>query len=380
MFKLLTFDNFPDFKCIGSDCPYTCCQGWSIGIDEDSYNYYSNLEGSFGDKLRSNIHKIDGNPYFKMDSNLRCPFLNENSLCNIYINIGEDKMCHTCKVYPRAQFLYGDIVFKFLTISCPEAARFILSKQKKLEFNVSDLPDYPVSLPDNIDWNKFNTILNAFIMNSEIIQNRDYPLSERIRIFLLFNNMLTDTDEKQSVFNFFSSPDNYKAALASLSSITPCNIKYILTYINNLVTHTKLFTHNKELFDLSSKLGEYIKSGDYTDFINSLYYVTSNEHEIQFENIFLYNIFVYYTVTAYKNTEYYSAIKIISIYLIYHYTAAIFYCFNKTLSLDDMCTITHIVSKTIEHSKGSYEDDQFFTKFLNDDFNSLGKIIGLLIS
>ena len=33
------------FKCIGSECVDTCCAGWDINIDEDTYKKYSNCTG-----------------------------------------------------------------------------------------------------------------------------------------------------------------------------------------------------------------------------------------------------------------------------------------------------------------------------------------------
>ena len=37
--------------------------------------------------------------------------MNEDSLCDIYINLGADHLCDTCKVYPRQNWVYGDLTF-----------------------------------------------------------------------------------------------------------------------------------------------------------------------------------------------------------------------------------------------------------------------------
>jgi lysine-N-methylase len=39
----------------------------------------------------------------------RCPFLNDESLCDVHINFGAEHMCTTCKVYLRKNWAYGDI-------------------------------------------------------------------------------------------------------------------------------------------------------------------------------------------------------------------------------------------------------------------------------
>ena len=35
---------YDKFSCIGSDCPETCCQGWKISIDKDTFNKYQKLD------------------------------------------------------------------------------------------------------------------------------------------------------------------------------------------------------------------------------------------------------------------------------------------------------------------------------------------------
>ncbi len=39
------------FICIGAECEDTCCKGWKIGIDKDSYRAYRREKGAFGYRL-----------------------------------------------------------------------------------------------------------------------------------------------------------------------------------------------------------------------------------------------------------------------------------------------------------------------------------------
>ena len=34
---IIALDYFDRFKCIGGDCPRTCCNGWKVIIDNDTY-------------------------------------------------------------------------------------------------------------------------------------------------------------------------------------------------------------------------------------------------------------------------------------------------------------------------------------------------------
>ncbi|MBQ8904241.1 MAG: flagellin lysine-N-methylase, partial [Oscillospiraceae bacterium] len=81
-----------DFRCSAGECSDSCCIGWEIDIDDKTAGYYMDVKGEFGEKLRNNIQK--GSPCSFILQNERCPFLNENNLCEIILNIGEDKLCH----------------------------------------------------------------------------------------------------------------------------------------------------------------------------------------------------------------------------------------------------------------------------------------------
>ena len=48
-------DYFSEFSCIAGDCKDSCCLGWEIDIDEDSYEYYQTLPGEVGERLRKGI-------------------------------------------------------------------------------------------------------------------------------------------------------------------------------------------------------------------------------------------------------------------------------------------------------------------------------------
>lgn len=45
-------EYYEKFSCIASRCKDSCCAGWEIDIDEDSYAYYNSVEGKFGKRLK----------------------------------------------------------------------------------------------------------------------------------------------------------------------------------------------------------------------------------------------------------------------------------------------------------------------------------------
>jgi lysine-N-methylase len=57
----------------------------------------------------------------------RCPMWRQDGLCRIQAELGEEALCKTCREFPRLTHDYGDFVEMGLELSCPEAARIILS-------------------------------------------------------------------------------------------------------------------------------------------------------------------------------------------------------------------------------------------------------------
>ena len=85
---------FNEFACIGGACEDNCCIGWEVDIDDKSLEVYNSVGGEFGDRLRRYMSNENS---FTLKNN-RCPFLNDKNLCDIFINIGEDKLCTVCTV------------------------------------------------------------------------------------------------------------------------------------------------------------------------------------------------------------------------------------------------------------------------------------------
>lgn len=116
---------YSSFSCSASACPDTCCQGWGISIDRDTYGRYMAMGGLMGAKLRSHIdHRTRR---FLLNREGRCVFLDRHGLCGICVDLGEDMMCRTCRIYPRHEESYGDLAEVSLSLSCPTAAELILN-------------------------------------------------------------------------------------------------------------------------------------------------------------------------------------------------------------------------------------------------------------
>ena len=124
--KLFKPDYFDRFHCIAGDCPDSCCKEWGVQVDETAAAMYRSLSGDLGDRLREALCDEDGETVMTIVDG-RCPMWRQDGLCRIQAELGEEALCKTCREFPRLTHDYGDFVELGLELSCPEAARFILS-------------------------------------------------------------------------------------------------------------------------------------------------------------------------------------------------------------------------------------------------------------
>ena len=59
-------DFFDSFVCSGSACQNTCCSGWDIALDKETYDFYEASHGAFSKYVKKNIGQTDGNYFIKM--------------------------------------------------------------------------------------------------------------------------------------------------------------------------------------------------------------------------------------------------------------------------------------------------------------------------
>lgn len=128
---------FGQFSCIIRDCPNTCCRGWRVAFDEETYRRYLTETGINGIRLRSSIKKIDEEVCFRT-SLKQCTFYEKEGTCNLQRTLGTDYMPFVCRMYPRFRQHYGPFAEETLFLSCPEVARLFLAHLDDLVFVKSE--------------------------------------------------------------------------------------------------------------------------------------------------------------------------------------------------------------------------------------------------
>lgn len=124
--KIIKPSYYDTFRCIAGECPDSCCHQWQVQVDEEAAAFYRGLEGPLGDALRGCM--VDTESGTEMENvNDRCPMWRADGLCRIQAELGEAALCHVCREFPRLRQDYGDFVELGLEMSCPEAARIMLT-------------------------------------------------------------------------------------------------------------------------------------------------------------------------------------------------------------------------------------------------------------
>ena len=145
---------YPDFACIGKACKDSCCRDWLIDIDFETAEKYQRMGGALGEKLRRKLHKKDGEFYFAVEKDGRCPFLQEDGLCEIQSERGEEELSKVCDAYPRRESMVYPYMQLDLHLSCEEAAKAILSW--KGELIREEVEDERISEEEDIPENGFD--------------------------------------------------------------------------------------------------------------------------------------------------------------------------------------------------------------------------------
>lgn len=175
-------DYYKEFSCIADKCPDTCCAGWEIVVDEASLEKYSNLDGGYAQKIRSLIAVDEDGDSIFTPCKSRCPFLLDSGLCEMYIELGHDFLCRTCRQFPRHITYFGARTETGISLSCPEAARIIMKDSDPITFSTEEV--HAEIMPTAIDPTLYFTLVETRKTAINILQNRKFSIEKRITAFL----------------------------------------------------------------------------------------------------------------------------------------------------------------------------------------------------
>lgn len=171
---------YRDFRCIADQCPDSCCKEWAVDVDAEAAAYYRALPGALGDRLRAVMEDTEDGAAMVLE-NGRCPMWRNDGLCRIQAELGHDALCQTCRDFPRLRHDYGDFVELGLELSCPEAARLILSGHGQTvchETAKTGAADYDAGV--------MSTLLSSRNCVRELLTDSAYAPNQLLAILLLY--------------------------------------------------------------------------------------------------------------------------------------------------------------------------------------------------
>ena len=128
------------FQCKANQCHHTCCQKWTIDVDEETAKLYQTLPTPLGEDLRKFMTVDDEGNYFMFsDKQPTCPLLREDGLCRVVLELGEDSLCDTCHMHPRFYKYIEDLELCGVGLSCEESVEKLLATEgDQLLFTIED--------------------------------------------------------------------------------------------------------------------------------------------------------------------------------------------------------------------------------------------------
>ena len=205
--KIVKPTFYKNFKCIAGDCPDSCCQGWEVDADSDSLEYYKTLDNSLEIKKRidSVLSKDEfDNTIFTLAPKKRCPFLNDENLCDMHIAIGGEHTPYTCRTFPRFIYDFGATREIGISFSCPVASDMMYNTES-FDFETDINSDLPTL--NDIDAEKYFLLYKGRTEAYKIAKDKNKSIRERLNDLLdlgvLLQEKLFPYDEGGDDIAFF---------------------------------------------------------------------------------------------------------------------------------------------------------------------------------
>lgn len=221
---------FKNFRCIGGECSDTCCKGWDIEIDKDTFEDYCKVKNdSTRMIIENNIEKNDECTSSDLDYGLiklnkdgLCPFLDAGGYCSIYTMLGEEYLSNICTHFPRIINKVDHNYEVSLDVACYEAALLILGEKEgiKFESGEKDFIKYIINDEYNTNSKKFRNSPIKYLKeiraySIKILQERKYDISQRLYVLGELMEKLAeaeDNDDCSSITKILESFDMNKSA------------------------------------------------------------------------------------------------------------------------------------------------------------------------
>lgn len=192
--KKITRDLRPSyydkFLCLAGACRTSCCKNWRVTFDKKDYLALKQLDGSaeLNQMISHGLHRLHkndvvGNFYaeFSMNNGV-CPLLRKDCLCELQIEKGHDALPLVCQIFPRGEsYLYSGYLERSLSLGCEAVLLLLWDEPGGVTFFSDPLPETEcrtLAFDDPCGLGAYFQDIRSWCI--DILQNRNYPLPERI--------------------------------------------------------------------------------------------------------------------------------------------------------------------------------------------------------
>ena len=197
-------DFYDDFKCLGGACPYTCCSGWAIAVDDYTYEHYKKEPGLMGKALLGFTKRNKNGIRTIRTLAGRCPYHTKNGLCRHERDGKRYLMPYACRHYPRRSVSYWEYSEVTLELSCIKVAEiFVNNLGRRKIVPLEELPEELANAP--VMWNMG---INEPAFLKQLIEDREKLLNNLWERKDDFCNVVRDIYEFVYVKNLFLANDN----------------------------------------------------------------------------------------------------------------------------------------------------------------------------
>ena len=348
-------DYYKKFKCIGGECEDNCCAaGWQITIDDESLEKYETMEGEIGVRLRNSIDWENG--MFEQFEH-KCALLNENGLCDVYCDAGEDKMCILCQRYPRHYEEFENVREISLSVSCPEAAKIVLGNRGKVGF-YTETDDEEEEYED-FDYLMYTKLLDIREILLDVLHEKKGSVAHRISKLLDIVHGIQGLIDKDEIFGIdeqeqraLTEQINYRRYTDKME----LRQEYMAEMMQNLHRLEVLRpTWTDFIREVQSILYVYLDAEEYgklCEEFDSFY----GERMQEYEQLMSYFIYTYFCGAVYDyEVESKLRFGIAAVLIIHEMDMAMWYK-NKDLTFEEQVGLVHNYSMEIEHSDLNLDD------------------------
>ncbi len=380
--KLRVPHYYKDFVCIASKCKDNCCiGGWEIDIDDETANYYLNLSGEFGDRLRASIGRTDEYCFKLKDG--KCPFLDNENLCEIYKNLGEDKMGVVCTQFPRFTEYYGNIKETGIGLACEEAERIIFTDRKPFSMDIEDIDEEEV-IDTEYDSILANYLFKVRDLIFKMIDNENILLRNKMIYMIEIGKHIQDCvnenhiEKIQNIINLLE--QNIYEGLQLENTDTDDNSSmYEVECILNAYSQLEILNEQWQYYldDMYSMLhSKDMSPSDYSVLVKEFTeYI--NDRNYEYLNMLKYFVFRYFMKSSYDHDVFGKLQLVITNYFVIRDMDIVKWLKNnKEFSFEDRIDTVHIFSREVEYSEDNLE--VLAEEFIFDDIFKVENLIALL--